>query len=73
MECRKLFLWVIYPSEKIKISKRAIQEESEQEEDFLKQNKERFSFGEFPIKFCETSVIENNVDGVRKFIRESFE
>lgn len=72
MECKYPYIgWI--RREKIKISKRAIQEEAEQEDDFLKQNKERFSFGEFPIKFCDASVLENNIEGVRKFIRESFE
>jgi hypothetical protein len=59
-------------SEKIKISKRAIQEETE-DEDFLKQDFSKFTFGQFPITFCEASVANGDVSQVVKFIRNCVE
>ena len=41
-------------SEKLKTSKRAIQEDND-DEDFLKQDFNKFNFSEFPIKFAEAS------------------
>jgi len=58
--------------EKLKVSKRAIQEETE-EEDWLKQNFTKFSFTGIPIKFCEASITTNEVDQVQKFIQSLVE
>jgi len=74
MKCRFFYLEFNNSKfrEKVKISKRAIQEETE-EEDWLKQSFSKFSFSGLPIKFCEASITKDEVDQVNKFIQSLFE
>jgi small GTP-binding protein len=58
--------------EKLKISKRAIHEENE-EEDWLKQNFNKFSFAGTPVKFCEASVNKGEIDQVVQFVQNLVE
>ncbi|EAR83027.2 signal recognition particle receptor beta subunit (macronuclear) [Tetrahymena thermophila SB210] len=64
---------VVKEFEKVKRSKKAIQEEeNDQIEDYLKHQDQEFSFQGTNITLCETSVVNNEIKPIKEFLQNIF-
>jgi len=57
--------------ERFKISKRAIEDENSKD-DYLRLEHNRFTFGRYPIKFCESSLVRGETQQIKKFISDLY-